>query len=90
IEAAITDLKKVMDGSDVELMKQKTETLKQASYKLAEEMYKNAAPSQGAEGGPGPQGGSGGAGPQPGASSGPASGSADDVDYRVVDEEEKK
>ncbi len=93
IEAAIKDLRTVIDGQDVEAIKAKTETLKQASYKLAEEMYKNAGAN--AQGGAGAQG-------QPGADSG-ASGSqgfnpgqgggtkgADDVDYKVVDDEDKK
>ena len=88
IEAGLADLKKAMEGQDLELMKQKTEALKQASYKLAEEVYKSAgAAAQGAPGaGPGSQdsGSQGQQGP------GSASGSADDVDYRVVDDEEKK
>ena len=91
IEAAAADLKKALEGQDVEAMKAKTEALKQASYKLAEEIYKNAAP----QGGPGgAQSGEGGAGPGASAdadagASGKA-GSAEDVDYRVVDDEEKK
>ncbi|MBL8966144.1 MAG: Hsp70 family protein, partial [Spirochaetaceae bacterium] len=99
IEAAMADLKKAMEGQDLELMKQKIETLKQASYKLAEEIYKAAgaqgAAGQGGEGQAGgfdpSQGGFGGAaGPQAGPAGGAASGSADDVDYRVVDDEDKK
>jgi molecular chaperone DnaK len=93
IEAAVVDLKKALEGQDVEAMKQKTEALKQASYKLAEEIYKNAAPAGG-----GPQSGAGDAEGAAGAS-GPgasedsgkgAAGTADDVDYRVVDDEDKK
>jgi molecular chaperone DnaK len=105
IEAAMAELKKAMEGQDVELMKQKTEALKQASYKVAEEIYKNAGanaqggagPEAGGASGPGSAGPSGdaGSGPAGGASgpgaSGPgASGKADDVDYRVVDDEDKK
>ncbi len=40
IEGAIEALRGVMDGDDVETIKSKTEELKQASYKLAEEVYK--------------------------------------------------
>ena len=66
IEAAAAELKKAIEGQDVEAMKQKTEALKQASYKLAEEIYKNAgaagrprAARQGdAQGGPRAGGGS--------------------------------
>ncbi len=79
IEAALAELKKAMEGQDVDLIRQKTEALKQAQYKLSEEIYKNAGPT-----------GAQGAGPSGAASEGPAQGSADDVDYRVVDEEEKK
>jgi len=71
-------------------MKAKTEILKQASYKLAEELYKNAAPQDSTQGG-GDAGtaGPGGSGGADAAASGKA-GSAEDVDYRVVDDEEKK
>ena len=87
IEAGLADLKKAMEGQDLELMKQKTEALKQASYKLAEEVYKSAgAAAQGA----GPEAGSQDSGSQGQQGPGSASGSADDVDYRVVDDEEKK
>jgi len=98
IEAASAELKKALEGDDVELMKQKIEALKQASYKLSEEIYKtagaNAQPGSagGQAGGPGPDG-AGPSGPDGGASGGPgggASGTADDVDYRVVDDEDKK
>ena len=85
IEAAIADLKKAMEGSDVELIKQKTEALRQASYKFAEEIYKPAS-GQG-DAGTGP---SQGPGPDGSADAAGASGTAEDVDYRVVDEEEKK
>ena len=96
---AMKDLRKAMEGSDLEAIKQKTETLKQASYKLSEELYKNAqgAAGQGAAGQQGPGPGFGGQAGGPGASadgaaSGPDEGTknADDVDYKVVDDEEKK
>jgi molecular chaperone DnaK len=98
IESALADLKKAMEGQDVELMKQKIEALKQASYKLAEEIYKNAGANAQAGSANGQAGGSGSAGEGPSGSAGPegsgpaagASGKADDVDYRVVDDEEKK
>jgi len=97
IETSTAELKKAMEGQDVELMKQKIEALKQAQYKLSEEIYKTAgANAQQAGGaGSGAAGGTSGAGPSgdaggpSGAGSGP-SGTADDVDYRVVDDEDKK
>jgi molecular chaperone DnaK len=89
IEAAVADLKKALEGQDAEAMKQRTEALKQAFYKVSEEIYKTAGAQAGQQGGPeaGPQGDAGGnAGDAPGG----ASGKADDVDYRVVDDEDKK
>ncbi|MCE1194927.1 molecular chaperone DnaK [bacterium] len=91
IETAMKDLKKAMEGSDLEAIKQKTEALKQASYKLSEEIYKAAQSQQGSQGGgqqgPGPGfgGQAGGAEPSDGGTK-----SADDVDYKVVDDEDKK
>jgi molecular chaperone DnaK len=91
IETAMKDLKKAMEGADIEAIKQKTEALKQASYKLSEEIYKAAQSQQGAQGGgqqgPGPGfgGQAGGAEPSDGGTK-----SADDVDYKVVDDEDKK
>jgi len=78
IEAAVADLKKAMEGTDVEAIKAQTEALKQASYKLAEEMYKNAAP-QGDAGASGASSGSNDSGTR----------SAEDVDYEVVDDDKK-
>ncbi|HEY9055249.1 MAG TPA: Hsp70 family protein, partial [Rectinemataceae bacterium] len=93
IENAIKELRSAMQGSDLEAIKQKTEALKQASYKLSEELYKHAqasqAGAQGSAGGPeGFQGQSQAGGAQ--ASSDSGTKSADDVDYKVVDDEEKK
>jgi molecular chaperone DnaK len=87
IEEAMKDLRKAMEGSDIEAIKQKTETLKQASYKLSEELYKTAQAAQGSAGQD--QGFQG----QPGQEASGADSdtkNADDVDYKVVDDEEKK
>jgi molecular chaperone DnaK len=89
IESAMADLKKALEGQDAEDMKQKTEALKQAFYKVSEEIYKAAGAQAGQQEGPGPQADSGGGG-SAGDSAGGASGKAEDVDYRVVDDEDKK
>ena len=87
IDSALADLKAVLanQSATAEEIKAKTEALQQASYKLAEEMYKNANP----QGGAGPQPGAGpqgpGAGPQAGPQSGPSNADASDADYEVVD-----
>ncbi len=98
IEAAVKDLKKAMEGSDLEAIKQKTEALKQASYKLSEELYKHAqGGAGGAQGGPGgfgaqpdSEGGFAGQAGQDASGAGPDTKNADDVDYKVVDDEDKK
>lgn len=83
VESALADLKQVLanQSASVDEIKSKTDALQNASYKLAEEMYKNANP-QGQQGGPE-------AGPQPGGGAQPGSGpsnasGADDADYEVV------
>ena len=52
INNAIEELKKDMATDDVEKIKKSTETLMNASHKLAEEMYKATAAQQGAQAGP--------------------------------------
>ena len=83
IEAAVAALKQALEGDDVEAIKAKTEELKQASYKIAEELYKTqqAASGEGAD-----AEGFAGAGASA-EEKGPNKGSADDVDYEVVDDD---
>ena len=85
VEAAIADLKKAVESDNLEEIKAKTEALKQASYKIAEELYKQ----QGAAGAqPGPDMG-GAAGPDANAGSSSTAhnkGNADDVEYEVKDD----
>ena len=88
IEDAVAALKKAIESGNISDIKAKTEELKQASYKMAEEMYKQ-------------QGAAGAAGAHPGADAGAASGDAgasssdnskfnkgkaDDVDFEVSDD----
>ena len=80
IEEAVAALKKSLEGGDTADIKSKTEALQQAAYKIAEEMYKQ----QGAQAGAAGAGATGGA-----AESGPTKGTADDVDYEVVKDEDK-
>ena len=91
-DEAIADLRKALEGSNIEAIKTKTEALKQVSYKIAEEIYKQSG-GQGAGGGPGPGEGYGGAGGSYGGGGSGAAGdsdntkSAEDVDYEVVDDD---
>ncbi len=84
IEAAVADLKRALESGDVSAIKEKTETLKQASYKIAEEMYKNAGPQAGAAGDAGPDGSQTSDGGNGGNTK-----TAEDVDYEVVDDDKK-
>jgi len=49
IEAAIADLKGVIDGDDASAIQAKTQALMQVSMKLGEAMYKASAGAEGAE-----------------------------------------
>lgn len=87
VEETVADLKRALEGGDVQAIKDKTESLKQASYKIAEEVYKNQGAQQGgasAGAGAEPQSGfAGNAGAQGG---GDNTKSAEDADYEVVDD----
>lgn len=84
INDSVAALKKSLEGDNVEDIKEKTEALQKASYKLAEELYKQNPQGSGANPGQGPE---------PNGQTGGEdfrqanSGSADDVDYEVVDDD---
>ena len=87
IEDAVAALKQALSTDNVEDIKAKTEALKQASYKIAEEVYKQqAAQGAGAQGASSAGADAQGTGPDM-SNSGAASGKADDVDYEVVDDD---
>lgn len=83
IEAAVADLKKAVEANDAEEMKAKSEALKQASYKLAEQVYKNTAPNQGQETAQDTD-------THSSSQDNHSDGGAEDADYRVVDDDDKK
>ena len=87
IEDAIAALKKALESDNTADIKAKTEELKQASYKLAEEVYKNQGAAAGAQGAADAGASDAGAAGDAGASSkGFDKGSADDVEYEVHDD----
>jgi molecular chaperone DnaK len=95
-EQGIADLRKALEGGDIQAIKDKTEALKQTAYKIAEEIYKQQGGNAGAAGqqpGGGPD--MGGFDPNNmGGSQGSAGGSdntkgAEDADYEVVDDDKK-
>jgi molecular chaperone DnaK len=91
VEEAIADLRKALDGSggnaaDIENIKSKTEALKQVSYKIAEEVYKQTGAQAGGNA-TGAAGNGGGAGGQTGGHAGDNTKSAEDADYEVVDDD---
>jgi len=87
IEAAMARTKTAMEGSDTAEIKRTMEELQQASHKLAEAMYQQAAGAGQAGGGPG-------AGPGPGAGGPQASAKPEedvvDADFEEVKEERRK
>ncbi len=84
VEDAVSELRTALEGEDLDDIKQKTETLSQASSKLGEAMYRNAQENQGAEGaaGDGAQA-SGGDGQQSGED-------VVDADFEEVDDNDQK
>ncbi len=93
IEAAMADLKKAVEGSDVGAIEAATEKLTEASHKLAEIMYQAASEAQ-AQGGPENAGDAAATGPEyvnPGDDAGKA-GDSDtvDADFTVVDDDDQK
>ncbi|HEV2418211.1 MAG TPA: molecular chaperone DnaK, partial [Terriglobia bacterium] len=100
IETAIEEAKKAVQGNDTSQITAAVERLTQASYKLAEAMYKQASPGvPGSPGGAADQGGqagsAGSAGSTPGGADGArgqAQGASEGevIDAEVVDNDEKK
>ena len=85
IEDAIASLRKALEGDNVEEIKAKTEELKNASYKIAEELYKQQA----AQGGAGAGASQENTESQDAGSSNDSGfdkGSAEDVEYEVHDD----
>ena len=79
-EAAISEAKTALSGTDIEAIKAATEKLQQAGYKLAEVVYSS---QQGAAGAAGAQ--------QPGGASGVNNANDDTIeaDYEVVDDDKE-
>ncbi|MDR1904594.1 MAG: molecular chaperone DnaK [Treponema sp.] len=82
-EEAVAELRRALEGGDLQTIKDKTEALKQVSYKIAEEIYKAQGTQTGSQGpGAASSGYSGGDGnSQTGSTK-----SAEDADYEVVDD----
>jgi molecular chaperone DnaK len=92
-EEAIADLRKALELGELQALKDKTEALKQISFKIAEELYKQQAASQqanpgGQPGGNPDMGGSASSGGESGPMGSGSSG-AEDADYEVVDDDKK-
>ena len=88
IEAALEEAKKAIQGNDTSQITAAVEKLTQASHKLAEAMYKQAAPGPNAQAASGGEGGP--EGHSSGASEGKAKGEGEVIDAEVVDDEKKK
>ena len=87
LEAEVNKVKEALKGTDTEAIKNATESLTQAFYKVSEKMYQQAGAQAGQ---PGPDmGGANFGGQQPGGQSAGNGGSDDvvDADYTVVDDQ---
>jgi molecular chaperone DnaK len=95
IEREIENVKKAMNEGDTEQIKQATEVLTQASYKISEAMYREAASQQASGQGAGPEG-AGGTETEQDTSGAQGTGEKEaeedvvDAEYEVVDEDNKK
>jgi molecular chaperone DnaK len=87
IESAVEDLKKAMETGNVEEIKSSIEVLKQASHKLAEEIYKNTEAQAAQEGAEAGATADSSAGEEPSQSG--KHDNVEDVDYEVVDDDDK-
>lgn len=81
IEQASADLRQALEQGSVEDIRAKMETLKQASYKLAEEVYKQQAAGQ--------QGADQAGGAQDSDQSSSQDDGVEDADFEVVDDDDK-
>ncbi len=85
VESAIADLRKAMEGQDVEEIKRLSEQLTQSSHKLAEAIYQQqTAQGEQAAGGPGA-----GAGQQAGGGGGAHDDDVVDADFEEVKDDKK-
>ena len=87
LEAEVNKVKEALKGTDTEAIKNATESLTQAFYKVSEKMYQQTG-AQGGQPGPG-MGGANFGGQQPGGQSAGNGGNDDvvDADYTVVDDQ---
>jgi molecular chaperone DnaK len=82
IEAAISDLRSVMDSRDAAKIREKTEVLKQAAFRISEEVYRQAQQRSGGSAGSSQSSGSTGTKTS-------TKSNVEDVDYEVVDDDKK-
>ena len=90
IETAVADLRKAMESDKVEEMIPKIEALKQAAYKLAEEVYKSTASQEGGADGGAQEAGSASEAAGSGSDGQESGETVEDADYEVVDDEDSK
>jgi molecular chaperone DnaK len=91
VEAALTELKSVMNSDNVPAIEAAMQKVVQASHKVAEALYAAAAQQQaGAQAGPQPGAGAGAGAGGGSAQTGPAKDGTVDADFTVVDDDDKK
>jgi molecular chaperone DnaK len=89
IESAIEELKKAMEGNDLNAIRTAKSNLEQASHAFAQRVYQDASQQQAGQPGAEEAGGAG-QGPADESAGGEGEEKVYDADYEVVDDEEKK
>ena len=89
VEAALADLKSVVEGEDKDAIEAKTNALAQAAMKLGEAMYKASQGGDGQAGGP-DMGGSGMGGPGAGGGRKASDDGVVDADFEEVKDDDRK
>jgi molecular chaperone DnaK len=87
IEGAVAALRQVLDSQNAADIKAKSEALKQAAYRLAEEVYRSSSAQGGQAQGAAAAAAGGEGGPQQPSGAGET---VEDADYEVVDDDGKK
>ena len=90
IETAVSDLRAALSSGNAEEIKAKSEALKQASYKLAEEVYKAASASSQADAAGDSSAGDAAEQEKAEQENPEDKGNVEDVDYEVVDDDDSK
>lgn len=90
VESALADLKSTLDDDNAELIREKISALQQASHALAEAVYKQTQEQESTASQQSDEEGAGSSADDPATQQDAKNEAVDDVDFEVVDDDEKK